>query len=312
MTRLDPFNNSLGSRTQVYRVSVLLNLRPRCLQGFGDVPYLSRTWSLPAYVTLALLTLLLGERENLSIKFHSVTQSSVWPKSKDSGPRDKAKKLKFLDCVSTFSRAVFTRSPERNLAAFLSKALLVEKIKELIDHESIDSVTGVVHQQVMLAVMELSKVKPLLWGMEQSSLLATCFSSIFSLPPAQAIQGVETALNTKTLKAMDEMQKALVCKDQKPNLVVLQNILKGVEEFRVLGQLVGCPTLCCAEQEQEIFRWVVDGLHHLYSFMLQQKSPPCDEPWKLHNSSGKKNFHYGEDFQKGFNMKKAKFKMKKL
>ncbi|CAM4438344.1 unnamed protein product [Lepidochelys olivacea] len=212
--------------------------------------------------------------------------------------QDEAKTLKFLDCVSTFSRAVLTRSPERNLAAFLSKALLVEKIKELIDHESVDAVTGMVHQQVMLAIMELSNVKPPLWGMEQSNLLATCFSSIFSLPPAQTIQGMEAALNTKTLKAMDEMLKALVCEDQKSNLVVLQNILeqfvpicfspflfprttskevhgqlravvriswliiliaghhkfKGVEEFRVLGQLVGCPSLCCAEQEQEIFR----------------------------------------------------------
>ncbi|CAM4473563.1 unnamed protein product [Lepidochelys kempii] len=73
---------------------------------------------------------------------------------------DEAKKLKFLDCVSTFSRAVLTRSPERNLAAFLSKALLVEKIK--------------------------------------------------------------------TLKAMDEMLKALVCEDQKSNLVVLQNILESM------------------------------------------------------------------------------------
>ncbi|XP_073169644.1 maestro heat-like repeat-containing protein family member 7 [Lepidochelys kempii] len=69
-------------------------------------------------------------------------------------------------------------------------------------------------------------VKPPLWGMEQSNLLATCFSSIFSLPPAQTIQGMEAALNTKTLKAMDEMLKALVCEDQKSNLVVLQNILE--------------------------------------------------------------------------------------
>ncbi|CAM5081917.1 unnamed protein product [Eretmochelys imbricata] len=72
---------------------------------------------------------------------------------------DEAKTLKFLDCVSTFSRAILTRSPERNLAAFLSKTLLVEKIK--------------------------------------------------------------------TLKAMDEMLKALVCEDQKSNLVVLQNFLEN-------------------------------------------------------------------------------------
>ncbi|CAM2097298.1 unnamed protein product [Caretta caretta] len=71
-----------------------------------------------------------------------------------------------------------------------------------------------------------NNVKPPLWGMEQSNLLATCFSSIFSLPPAQTIQGMEAALNTKTLKAMDEMLKALACEDQKSNLVVLQNILE--------------------------------------------------------------------------------------
>ncbi|XP_039394351.1 maestro heat-like repeat-containing protein family member 7 isoform X1 [Mauremys reevesii] len=40
-----------------------------------------------------------------------------------------------------------------------------------------------------------------------------------------------------------------------------------VEEFRVLGQLVGCLTLCCVEQEQEIWQSAVEGLHHLFSFM---------------------------------------------
>lgn len=51
------------SYIQVYRVSILLNLRTYYLKGFEDVPYLSWTWSLPAYVMLALLTLLLEERE---------------------------------------------------------------------------------------------------------------------------------------------------------------------------------------------------------------------------------------------------------
>ncbi|XP_044871822.1 maestro heat-like repeat-containing protein family member 7 [Mauremys mutica] len=45
-----------------------------------------------------------------------------------------------------------------------------------------------------------------------------------------------------------------------------------VEEFSVLGQLVGCLTLCCAELEQEIWQLAVEGLHHVYSFMLQLKS----------------------------------------
>ncbi|CAM5143677.1 unnamed protein product [Natator depressus] len=269
--------------------------------------------------------------------------------------QEEAKKLEFLDRVITISRAVLTRHPERNLAAFLGKALLVEKIKEtgalhtvkptvgrpvcrghvlqalrfasqsepygsselgwhfptlspqeLIDLESVDSLTSGVRQQAMLAIMELSKVKPLLWGMELSSLLNVCFSSTFSLPPAETNQGLEAALYNNTLNTMDELLKALVCEEEKPNLVVLQNILevllpwtasrevhvrlravgritwltkfisgqhkfKGVEEFRALGQLVGCLTLRCAEQEQEICRSAMEGLHHLYTFMLRQK-----------------------------------------
>ncbi|CAM5134192.1 unnamed protein product, partial [Natator depressus] len=177
---------------------------------------------------------------------------------------------------------------------------------ELIDLESVDSLTSGVRQQAMLAIMELSKVEPLLRGMELSSLLNVCFSSVFSLPPAETNQGVEAALYNNTVNTMDELLKALVCEEEKPNLVVLQNILevllpwtasrevhvrlravgritwltkfisgqhkfKGVEEFRALGQLVGCLTLRCAEQEQEICRSAMEGLHHLYTFMLRQK-----------------------------------------
>ncbi|XP_039378907.1 uncharacterized protein LOC120397272 [Mauremys reevesii] len=124
----------------------------------------------------------------------------------------------------------------------------------------------------MLAIMKLSKMKLPVRILTQPSLLATCFSSIFSLPPAHTMEEVEAALYTKTLKTMDEMLKALVCEDQEPNLLVLQIILKEVEEFRVLGQLVGCLTLCCVEQEQEIWQSAVEGLHHLFSFMQLLKS----------------------------------------
>ncbi|CAM5130537.1 unnamed protein product [Natator depressus] len=220
--------------------------------------------------------------------------------------QEEAKKLEFLDRVITISGAVLRRHPDRNLSAFLGKALLVEKIKELIDLESVDSLTSGMRQQAMLAIMELSKVKPLLRGMELSSLLKVCFSSTFSLPPAETNQGMEAALYNNTLNTMDELLKALVCEDEKPNLVVLQNIVevllpwtaskevhvrlravgritwltkfisgqhqfKGLEEFRVLGQLVGCLTLLCAEQEQEICRSAMEGLHHLYAFLLWQK-----------------------------------------
>ncbi|XP_039375076.1 maestro heat-like repeat-containing protein family member 7 [Mauremys reevesii] len=214
-----------------------------------------------------------------------------------SNEQDEAKKLKFLDSISTL----------RSLPAFMDKALLVGKIKELIDHESVDSLTGVMRQQAMLAIMKLRKMKLPRLVLTQPSLLATCFSSIFSLPPAHTMEEVEAALYTKTLKTMDEMLKALVCEDQEPNLLVLQIILKvllpwttskevherlravgrirwlmefmgsqykfqGVEEFRVLGQLVGCLTLCCVEQEQEIWQSAVEGLHHLFSFMQLLKS----------------------------------------
>ncbi|CAM4317183.1 unnamed protein product [Lepidochelys olivacea] len=147
--------------------------------------------------------------------------------------QEEAKKLEFLDRVITISRAALTRHPEQNLAAFLCKALLVEKIKELIDLESVDSLTSGVHQQAMLAIMELSKVKPLLRGMELSSLLTVCFSSVFSLPPAETNPGVEAAPYNNTLNTMDELLKTLVCEDEKRNLVVLQNI---VEVWRHRGR----------------------------------------------------------------------------
>ncbi|CAM4619622.1 unnamed protein product, partial [Lepidochelys kempii] len=140
--------------------------------------------------------------------------------------QEEAKKLEFLDRVITISRAALTRHPEQNLAAFLCKALLVEKIKELIDLESVDSLTSGVRQQAMLAIMELSKVKPLLRGMELSSLLTVCFSSVFSLPPAGTNPDVEAALFNNTLNTMDELLKTLVCEDEKRNLVVLQNIVE--------------------------------------------------------------------------------------
>ncbi|XP_039375084.1 maestro heat-like repeat-containing protein family member 7 isoform X4 [Mauremys reevesii] len=214
-----------------------------------------------------------------------------------SNEQDEAKNLKFLDSISSL----------RSLPAFMDQVLLVEKITELIDHESVDSLTGVMRQQAMLAIMKLSKVKLSVWLLTRPRLLTTCFSSIFSLPPAHTMEEVEAALYTKTLKTMDEMLKTLVCEDKEPNLVVLQNIVKvllpwttskevherlravgrirwlmefmgsqckfqEVEEFSVLGQLVGCLTLCRAEQEQEICQSAVEGLRHLYSFMLHLKS----------------------------------------
>ncbi|CAM4620013.1 unnamed protein product [Lepidochelys kempii] len=119
---------------------------------------------------------------------------------------EEAKKLEFLDRVITISRAALTRHPEQNLAAFLCKALLVEKIKELIDLESVDSLTSGVRQQAMLAIMELRKVKPLLRGMELSSLLTVCFSSVFSLPPAETNPGVEAAPYNNSPAPLDRIQ----------------------------------------------------------------------------------------------------------
>ncbi|CAM4615759.1 unnamed protein product [Lepidochelys kempii] len=205
---------------------------------------------------------------------------------------EEAKKLEFLDRVITISRAALTRHPEQNLAAFLCKALLVEKIKELIDLESVDSLTSGVRQQAMLAIMELRKVKPLLRGMELSSLLTVCFSSVFSLPPAETNPGVEAAPYNNCPAPLDRIQGgACAAEGSGKNHLADQIHLRSTqiqglgpkldtvlqmrphqcrlgvegdltlldlrewrssEEFRVLGQLVGCLTLHCAEQEQEI------------------------------------------------------------
>ncbi|EMP28468.1 hypothetical protein UY3_14421 [Chelonia mydas] len=89
--------------------------------------------------------------------------------------------------------------------------------------------------------LSVRKVKPPLRGLEQSSLLATCFCSVFSLPPAEPTQDVEAALYIKTLKVMDEMLKALVCEDQKPNLLVLQNILEQL----LVSHSWGNSSVCC-------------------------------------------------------------------
>ncbi|CAM4620139.1 unnamed protein product [Lepidochelys kempii] len=206
--------------------------------------------------------------------------------------QEEAKKLEFLDRVITISRAALTRHPEQNLAAFLCKALLVEKIKELIDLESVDSLTSGVRQQAMLAIMELSKVKPLLRGMELSSLLTVCFSSVFSLPPAETNPGVEAAPYNNCPAPLDRIQGGACAAEGSgknhlaDQIHLLSTQIQGLgpkldtvlqmrphqcrlgvegdltlldlrewrssEEFRVLGQLVGCLTLHCAEQEQEI------------------------------------------------------------
>ncbi|CAM4619598.1 unnamed protein product [Lepidochelys kempii] len=215
--------------------------------------------------------------------------------------QEEAKKLEFLDRVITISRAALTRHPEQNLAAFLCKALLVEKIKELIDLEFVDSLTSGVRQQAMLAIMELSKVKPLLRGTELSSLLTVCFSSVFSLPPAETNQGMEAALYNNTLNTMDELLKTLVCEDEKRNLVVLQNIVECPAPLdRIQGgacaaegsgknhladqihlrstQIQGCPRDALASAparlpDEDPLLWVLRAIE-----LLQLLHPPCLGP----------------------------------
>ncbi|XP_065435323.1 maestro heat-like repeat-containing protein family member 7 isoform X2 [Chrysemys picta bellii] len=215
--------------------------------------------------------------------------------------QDEAQKMNFLNSILNLVIDIVAWSPEKNMDR---KALLVEKITEMLQHESVDSLTDMVRQQAMLIIMEM-RVKPPLQDLERSSLLTACFSSVFSLPPAETMQGEEAALYTKTLRAMDQMLKALACENQEPRLLVVEKILeallpwtaskevhgrlraveritclmkfmacqpecKEAEEFRVLGQLVACVTLC--HPEQEICRSSMEAFYHLYSFMLQLKS----------------------------------------
>ncbi|XP_064369370.1 maestro heat-like repeat-containing protein family member 7 isoform X2 [Dromaius novaehollandiae] len=44
------------------------------------------------------------------------------------------------------------------------------------------------------------------------------------------------------------------------------------KHFSVLGQLVGCLTLCCAYEDQGTRHGAADALHHLYAFILQRES----------------------------------------
>ncbi|CAM4616338.1 unnamed protein product [Lepidochelys kempii] len=148
--------------------------------------------------------------------------------------QEEAKKLEFLDRVITISRAALTRHPEQNLAAFLCKALLVEKIKELIDLESVDSLTSGVRQQAMLAIMELRKVKPLLRGMELSSLLTVCFSSVFSLPPAETNPGVEAAPYNNVLLPWTASKEVHVRLRAVGRITWLTKFISGQHKFKVL------------------------------------------------------------------------------
>ncbi|NWQ96345.1 MROH7 protein, partial [Burhinus bistriatus] len=65
---------------------------------------------------------------------------------------------------------------------------------------------------------------------EKTSLLPTCFCSIFHLPP-QDTQGPEAYLYSKTLAAMDSMLQSLVCSAGTFGVLELQNILQLLLPF---------------------------------------------------------------------------------
>ncbi|XP_065450145.1 maestro heat-like repeat-containing protein family member 7 [Chrysemys picta bellii] len=193
--------------------------------------------------------------------------------------QEEAQKMNFLISIVNLVIDIVAWSPEINMD---HKALLVEKIAEMLQHEPVDSLTDMVRQQAMLTIMELSRVKPPLQSLERSSLLAACFSSVFSLPPAETMQGKEAALYTEVLlpwTASKEVHGRLRAVERITFLMkfmACQPKCKGAEKFRVLGQLVGCVTLC--HPEQEICRSSMEAFYHLYSFMLQLKCKSPGDP----------------------------------
>ncbi|KAL8222580.1 UNVERIFIED_CONTAM: hypothetical protein K2H54_077553, partial [Gekko kuhli] len=47
-------------------------------------------------------------------------------------------------------------------------------------------------------------------------------------------------------------------------------------DFAVVGQLVGCLTLCCSDASEEVTRWAAEGLNSLCSFILHNRCQAVD------------------------------------
>ncbi|NXR04710.1 MROH7 protein, partial [Sagittarius serpentarius] len=243
--------------------------------------------------------------------------------------QQEAQKLRFLDSICTTCSTTSVGSTVWDMLYFCQLEV-VETIKVLLQEEPADHLGILVQQQAMLAITSMSRAGLLLQE-KKSSLLHTCFCSIFHLPLQEDTQGPEASLYSKTLATMDSMLQVLVCSAGTLGILELQNILQlllpftssqlavvqeramariarlanfittypllqvcpcfaqatvlrhqcsKTQQFVMLGRLVGHLTLCCTCKDKGTCCEAAEALHHLYTFVLQQRNR---WPW-LHDT----------------------------
>ncbi|KAJ6658601.1 hypothetical protein lerEdw1_019989 [Lerista edwardsae] len=147
-------------------------------------------------------------------------------------PGDTKLKKSFLIAVLMFLEAIAATGKAQGMQLRM-KAPLVECLIVLIDREPAHLLANTMRQDAMYIVKELSKLKPLLETEKKSSLLCTCFKSLFCLAPLENLHGKpcpeeQTAdvqeLYQQTMNSLQEMLQSLLLENPRPN--ELRNILE--------------------------------------------------------------------------------------
>ncbi|NXU29718.1 MROH7 protein, partial [Thalassarche chlororhynchos] len=142
--------------------------------------------------------------------------------------QQEAQKLRFLASVCTIC-TTSVGSTELVMLYFWQLEVL-ETIEVLLQEEPTDHLGTAVRQQAMLTIAAMGR-EGLLLQEKKSSLLHTCFCSIFHLPSQEDTQGPEALLYSKTLDMMNGMLQVLVRSASALGILELQNILQLLLPF---------------------------------------------------------------------------------
>ncbi|NXJ36605.1 MROH7 protein, partial [Ciconia maguari] len=145
------------------------------------------------------------------------------------GWQQEAEKLRFLASICTVCSTTSVDSTMWDMLYFCQLEV-VEAIEVLLQEEPTDHLGTALRQQAMLAITSMSRAGLLLQE-KSSSLLHTCFCSIFHLPPQEDTRGPKASLYSKTLAAMDSMLQVLVRSADTLGILELQNILQLLLPF---------------------------------------------------------------------------------
>ncbi|XP_074932071.1 maestro heat-like repeat-containing protein family member 1 [Phalacrocorax aristotelis] len=144
---------------------------------------------------------------------------------KSSG-KEETEKMQFLKRICTLCRAARHKGLLQGLDVFCHRFELAKSIKALLEEEPRDQLRTAVRQLAMDAIAALSSVETVLEG-QKESLIHACFTSVFSLPPEEDMQGLDASLYCQTLDAMDSMLRVLVFSSPASGLSKeLQTVLK--------------------------------------------------------------------------------------